>query len=177
MSGKRMTRAGACLALLVVVTACSRGEPNLMHIERGQTSPDEFAILPTKPIEIPTNLSELPPPTPGAGNRTDVNPQADAVVALGGSAARTQRDGQVTGDAALIRQSTRYGVQPNIRTELAVQDLQFRRQHRGRLLERWFKVPTYYNAYRPQELDQTGTLWRWRGVGAPTPAAPPEGVE
>jgi hypothetical protein len=174
MLATKMTRAGVALALLLVVTACSRGEPQLMHTNRGQVEPDEFAILPGKPIEIPQNLSALPAPTPGGTNRTDATPLQDAVAALGGSPARMRPDGQLSGDGALIRQTTRYGVQPGIRTELAVQDLEFRRQNRGRLLERWFKVPTYYRAYRPQELNQYNTLERWRAGGAPTPAAPPD---
>ncbi|SNS93924.1 DUF3035 domain-containing protein [Tropicimonas sediminicola] len=172
MLASRMTRAGVTLALVLIVAACSP-DPRIMHIERGQVTPDEFSILPSKPIEIPTDLSTLPPPTPGAANRTDATPREDAVAALGGDPSRLRTDGRLSDDGALIRQTTRYGVDPNIRNDLAVADAEFRRKNKGRLLERWFRVPTYYDAYSASELNQHSTLDAYRRAGVPTPAAPP----
>ncbi|WP_068119356.1 DUF3035 domain-containing protein [Tropicimonas marinistellae] len=172
-----MIRAGAALALVFVVTACGSRDPRIMHIERGKVTPDEFAILPTKPIEMPQSYGALPAPTPGGLNRTDATPREDAVAALGGSPARMRPDGTLTGDAALIRQSTRYGIQPNIRAELAAEDFAFRKRNNGRPLERLFRVPTYYRAYSDQELNQHATLQQWRRAGYPTPAAPPSGTD
>ena len=169
-----LARAGLLLALCVLVSGCTRKPPQIMHPQRGMVTPDEFAILPTKPIEMPRDYTALPPPTPGAGNRTDVNPQAEAVAALGGNPARVSTDGKLGDDGALIRQTTRYGVQPQIRTELAAADLEFRQRNRGRLLERWFAVPTYYKAYRRDELNQHGTTAYYRRAGVPTSAAPPD---
>ncbi len=169
-----VARAIGLLALCVLASGCSRGTPQLMHAQRGQRTPDEFAILPGKPIEIPQDLASLPTPTPGQGNRTDVNPQANAVVALGGNPNSLGTDGQLGADGALIRQATRYGVSPGIRGELAVADLEYRKKNRGRLLERVLNVPTYYSAYEPQELDQHNTLWFFRDRGRSTSAAPPD---
>jgi hypothetical protein len=175
MSAGKVARSGVMLALIVVVSACSRGEPNMMQIGRGQTSPDEFVILPSKPIELPENMTALPPPIfLGGGNRADATPVEDAVVALGGNPARTRQDGRISNDGALIRQTTRYGVDPQIRPELALADLEFRRRNRGRLLERWAGVPTYYKAYKKVELNQHAATAAARQRGLPTPAVPPD---
>lgn len=174
MLAGRMTRASVTLALVLIVSACGGRDSRIMHIERGQVTPDEFAILPSKPIEIPGDLGALPPPTPGAANRTDATPREDAVIALGGNPSSMRLDGQLSADGALIRQTTRYGVQPNVRDELAVADAEFRRRNKGKLLERWFRVPTYYDAYSGEALNQHGALEVWRRAGVPTPAAPPD---
>jgi len=167
----RVALAGAVCASLA---ACSRNkQPELMNIQRGQDSPDEFAILPNKPIQMPESYAELPPPTLGASNRADATPFKDAVAALGGDANRLNRTGRITGDPALVRHTTRFGLGDNIRGVLAAEDLEFRRRNDGRLLERLFNVNVYYRAYEPQSLDQRAELQRFRRAGVPTPSAPP----
>lgn len=172
----RTGRIAMVLVTVLAVAACG-GEPkdpDLINIRRGQSTPDEFAILPTKPIEIPDSLAtQLPPPTPGGVNRVDPTPQADAVAALGGNPARIQAGGLPRSDAALLNHSTRYGVRPTIRQELAAADLEFRRQRQGRVLERLFNITTYYRAYRDQSLDKFAELERFRRAGVRTVAAPP----
>ena len=166
-------RPAALLALVLALGACARGEPNLINIERGLASPDEFAILPGKPIEIPQDLSALPPPAPpGSGSRADATPEADAVAALGGNPARLARDGRA-GDAALVRQAGRYGTDGNVRADLAAEDSEFRRRNRGRVLERLVGGTRYFDVYAPQELNQARELDRFRRAGRQTPAAPP----
>lgn len=155
-----------------LLAACGGGEdPQLMRLRSEGRSPDEFAILPTKPLEIPTgpvSVASLPAPTPGGTNRTDPTPQADAVVALGG------RPGAgAAGDAALLAQAGRHGTDPAIRQTLAAADLDYRRRNDGRLLERMFGKTTYFSAYAPYALDQQTELARWRQAGARTPSAPP----
>ena len=78
-------RGKAVIALLAVpgLSACGNGTPELMNL-RTADGPDEFGIVPPKPLEMPESLSDLPEPTLGGSNRTDRNPEADAVVALGG---------------------------------------------------------------------------------------------
>lgn len=173
MRASAMARAGAAFALAAALGACSSGPPQSMHIGRGMTTPDEFAILPSKPIEMPPNFNSLPPPTLSGANRTDATPVADAVVALGGNPARMQPDGR-TPDSPVVAYAGRYGVDPTIRPTLAQEDYEYRQKHRGRLMERLFQVPTYYRSYRPQELDQYQSLERYRHSGVPTPAVPPE---
>ena len=142
--------------------------PQLMNVRSSTQGPDEFGILPPKALKMPTDLAALPQPTPGGENLTDPTPNADAIVALGGRAGAG-----AGGDAGLMNHVSRYGVASGIRTTLAGEDLQWRRDNNGRILERLFNVNVYYKAYKDQSLDQQAELYRWRKVGARTPSAPP----
>ncbi|MEO0990442.1 MAG: DUF3035 domain-containing protein [Pseudomonadota bacterium] len=160
-----------CLA-----TACARETPDLLSPvsdRSGEGGPDEFAVVPAKPLEIPENLAALPPPTPGGGNRADQNPQADVVAALGGSPGRISRDGTVRGETALLAHAGRFGTQPGIRDQLAAEDLAFRKANRGRFLEVAFGLNTYFLAYTAQSLDQYNETLRLRAAGVRTSAVPP----
>ena len=81
-----MVRPALILGLMIALAACSRGDPSLMNIKqpRGE-GPDEFSVLPTKPLQIPEDLATLPEPTPGGTNLTDPTPEADIAIALGGN--------------------------------------------------------------------------------------------
>jgi hypothetical protein len=159
------------LVAVLVLSACGNGDaPSLMNLRSG-SGPDEFAIVPPKPLALPDSLSELPEPTPGGANRTDRDPEAEAVVALGGKPGAT--GGIPAGDSALFAHAARFGVDGGIRSTLASEDLQWRRDNRGRILERVFNVNVYYKAYRDQSLDQHAELARWRLLGLRTPSAPP----
>lgn len=164
----------ALAALCVALAACSNKEPNLMNVKRGQDTPDEFAILPNKPIQMPEDLTTLPAPTPGAQNRADQTPFKDAVAVLGGNPDRLNRTGELRGDPALIGHTTRYGMGASIRQDLAAADLEFRSRNKGRILERLANVNTYYRAYEPMSLDQHAELRRFRRAGVRTPSAPPD---
>ena len=155
----------------LLLTACGgREDPQLLNPRQpaGQ-GPDEFAILPTKPLTIPEDLAALPAPTPGGTNLTDPTPEADAIVALGG------RPGSSVGagDGALLRHAGRFGTVPSIRATLAAEDLAFRRANDSRLLERLFNTSVYYRVYEPQMLDTYAELERMRRAGIRTPSAPP----
>lgn len=158
---------------LVALTACSSsGEPNLLNISQPRSEgPDEFAILPAKPLEMPQDIAALPEPTPGGTNLTDPTPFADATIALGGNPEVLTRR---SGDGALVAYAGRYGVDQNIRAELAAADLEYRRQNDGRLLERLFNVSVYYRAYEPYSLDRYAELERLRRAGIRTSAVPPD---
>ena len=65
------------------------------------------------------------------------------------------------------------GGRVDIRAELAAADLQWRQKHQGLLLQRWFNMNTYFEAYLPFALDQYGELQYWRSQGVATPSAPP----
>ena len=170
-------RKAVFLTVLIAVTglsACDRNRtPTLLNVKSNTDGPDEFAILPQRPLEIPETLdrANLPEPTPGGTNRTDINPISDAVVALGGNPAAGSRDG------GLVAHASRYGVTPGIRQSLAAEDLEFRRKNDGRLLERIFNVNVYYKAYRKQSLDQYRELERLRRAGVRTSSAPPEELQ
>ncbi|MEM1428175.1 MAG: DUF3035 domain-containing protein [Pseudomonadota bacterium] len=165
----------AVLLAPALLAACANRP--LMNLTRGQQGPDEFAIIPGKPIVIPDDLTALPPPSiPGTGSRTDPTPNADAVAALGGNPGRLELDGQ-TPDGTLLATTGRYGTDPEIRGQLGIADLQFRDRNQGRVLERLFGVTTYFDAYERESLDQTDETLRYRRAGAATPGAPPPPVD
>lgn len=170
-------RLGLGILTCLILSACGINdeEPLLMNVRSTTTGPDEFAILPKKPLVIPQNLATLPLPTPGSGNRTDPTPQADAIAALGGRPERLTPSGSIpSSDSGLVTYSTRYGRTPGIRATLAAEDLSFRQRNNGRLLERLFNVNVYYDAYEDQSLDQDAELLRLRRAGARNVSAPPD---
>jgi hypothetical protein len=172
MTAGRGIGAVAGAALLLLAACGGSGTPQLMNLRSG-AGPDEFGILPPKPLELPEDLASLPPPTPGGENRTDPRPFDDAVLALGGRPQAAQ-GGVPAADGALAAHAGRFGIEGGIRQTLAAEDLEWRRDNNGRLLERLANVNVYYKAYRAQSLDQHAELARWRKAGVRTPSAPPE---
>lgn len=160
--------------VLLALTACSSNEPQLLNLRSDNTGPDEFLILPTKPLEAPEDFTALPEPTPGGTNRADPTPRADAVSALGGDGERVIHSDLRSNEQGIVAHASRYGVSPDIREDLAAADLEWRRQNDGRLLERLLNVSVYFRAYRKMSLDQHLELERLRRLGIWTPAAPPE---
>lgn len=174
---------GLGLCALIALSACGRlaGDeakpPQLMNIKSASRSPDEFNILPTKPLQRPDDIASLPVPTPGGTNITDPTPKADAVAALGGNPALLEQTAIPAGNARLVAYAGRFGTGADIREVLAAEDLAYRRAHDGRLLERLFRVSVYFKAYAPMSLDQYAELERWRAVGVRNVGAPPEGAQ
>lgn len=166
-----LTRSLMICAALTLAACGNDGEPNLLNISQASSDgPDEFAVLPTEPLVIPENLAALPTPTPGGNNRTDPNPRADAIAALGGNPAVLSR---ASNDGALVRYTGRFGVSPTIRASLAAADLRFRQNNEGLPLQRLFNVNTYFQAYEEFELDQSRELERLRSAGIRTSSVPP----
>lgn len=170
-------RIGALFAAALALAACGGGDPQLMDLRSSSQGPDEFAILPTRPLQMPASVAELPVPVPGAPNLADPRPEADAIAALGGNPAALARQDVPATDAGLLAHAGRAGTAPAIRQTLASEDLEHRRRNRGRLLERLFNTGAYYRAYEDMSLDQYDELGRWRSAGHRTPAAPPEDYE
>jgi hypothetical protein len=160
---------------VLALAACSRDrQPELLNLRAATDGPDEFLIMPTKPLEAPTDFTALPPPTPGGRNLVDHVPDEEAVAALGGNPAALRASGIPAGDGTLVAQAGRYGVEGNIRERLAAEDLEFRRVNNGRPLERLFNVNVYFKAYRRMSLDQYAELERLRRLGIKTASAPPD---
>lgn len=162
----------SCVGL---AAGCTSKDPELLFFV-DEPGPDEFLILPNKPLQSPEDYSALPAPTPGGRNLADPTPEADAVAALGGNPDRVLQGGGVQ-DGALIARAGRFGVAEGIREQLAAEDLEFRKKNDGRILERLFKTNVYFKAYRKQELDQYRELERFRAAGVRTPAVPPEAFD
>ena len=173
----RMPRAMILVAGLLVAACSGDGTPpELRNLQPPGKGPDEFSVIPGKPLETPGNLSQLPPPAPGQGNRTDQDPVGDAVATLGGRRSALNEGGPPPqADSALVQHVTRNGVPGNIRQTVAAEDAEFRRR-RGRFTGiKIANTDRYKQAYEPQVLDPYTALQRFRQLGVETPSAPPGG--
>lgn len=95
------------------------------------SSPDEFTVLPSKPLEQPTTYNTLPTPTQNDINLANQRPISDAVVALGGNAAALNGTRSTPAEAPLIAAVSRNGVTDNIRTILANESATKRKGRNG----------------------------------------------
>lgn len=167
---QRLVKGVFLTAVLVALAACQN--TSLRSLDKPGEGPDEFRIVPAKPLSTPDDLTALPAPTPGASNLTDQTPLQDGIAALGG---RAPNAGSAipSGDAGLINQVSRFGRSDDIRATLAAEDEDFR-QRRGRFTQiRIVRTDSYSEVYRRQALDPFREVSRWRQAGARTPSAPP----
>ncbi|MGH1454047.1 MAG: DUF3035 domain-containing protein [Paracoccaceae bacterium] len=170
----RLTHGAAMLAILALSACGAERDISMRDLRSFTGGPDEFMVLPAKPLQEPGNFSELPAPTPGGANLTDVNPKGDAVAALGGKAsALNPTQGVPAGDGALVQYASRNGVQPDIRETLSKEDTDFRRRASRFTKIRIVRVDRYNEAYKREQLKPHQTLEAWRRAGAQTPSAPP----
>lgn len=158
----------------LALSACGSGEPRLLNVGAAADSPEEFAILPSQPLQAPSSYVDLPAPNSGGTNLIDPNPKADAVAALGGNPNVLSRSGIPVSDNALLSHTGRYGIQANIRTELASADVKLRKRNSAGLFRGFLGGNRYFAAYRRQSLDQYAELERLRVAGIKTPSAPPK---
>lgn len=159
------------LAASMLAGCASRDEVTLTKLRNTGNGPDEFSIIPGKPLQAPEDYGSLPTPAPGAANLTDQNPLADGLAALGGNpgaAATSQAQ-----NAALLNHAGRHGATTGIRQRLASEDRE-RRQKYGRVnVLRILPGDDYIQAYRGDWLDAYTEERRLRNRGVRTPASPP----
>lgn len=163
------------VGLVLGLGGCGQGNGGRLHDFRSNVDgPEEFAVLPTKPLETPPSFASLPEPTPGGANITDQYPKQDAIAALGGNPARLTPSGGIpSSDSALVSRAARYGVPANTREVLAQEDLEYR-QRRGRLVNIKIVAKDRYNdVYKTYWLDSRQVLARYRRAGVRTPSVPP----
>ena len=163
------------MILTMALSACGSRDRDikLRRFKDSGGGPNEFAILPGKPLQAPEDFAALPAPTPGGANLTDQNPLADGVAALGGNPTAVTGTAVAAGDSALVQHSARYGVNPGIRQVLATEDADVRRR-RGRVnILNIGKNDDYVLAYKRQWLDSHAEAQRLRRLGIATPSSPP----
>lgn len=149
-------------------------DKGLRSLTNPHNGPDEFLVTPGKPLETPEDLAFLPPPTPGAKNRTDQRPRQDAVASVGGDTKRLDPNAPIPGsDAALVTAASRNGVEPGVRQTLATEDAKFRKRQSRLSSFRLFRVDRYEQAYRRETLNPFEAAVPYRRAGLPTPSAPP----
>ncbi|WP_121061382.1 DUF3035 domain-containing protein [Chachezhania antarctica] len=167
MRGKTALMAMAALA---VAAGCS-GKNGLRNLDSPGPGPDEFMIIPAKPLAEPNSYSDLPPPTPGGVNRTDRDPAAEAIVALGGTPPELRS--VPASDTQLLAQAGRYGIDTDSRRALAEEDEKFRRRQSRMSGLRIFVPDRYAEAYKSEAIDPFEQNDRFRRAGVPTVSAPP----
>lgn len=163
---------GTILAGLAALSLTACGSASHLHsFGNAGAGPDEFAILPTRPLEMPKSFAALPAPTPGGTNLADPNPVGDALAALGGH----EGAGAAipAADAGLVSAADRYGVDPAIRATLAQEDAAMRAR-RGRLGILSGSGDRYYRIYAGMALDAYAELARFQSMGVHVPSAPPQ---
>lgn len=159
--------------MLGLVAACGNRDKPLTRIKKTGDGPDEFTIIPGKPLQTPETYSALPAPTPGGSNLTDQNPLAEGATALGGNPSTLSTAGIPSADAGLIRHASRYGVAPGIRQTLSAEDQKARRRHGRVNIFNIGPIDDYTNAYKRQWLDSDAEFRRLRRAGVTVPTAPP----
>lgn len=164
----------ACFGVALLGLAACGGDGRLRDLSNTSGGPEEFGIVPNRPLETPASFAELPAPAPDQGNRTDLSPNADAVAALGGDPARLSPGAVPAGDRALVAAASRFGVAEDIRARLAAEDAAFRRGKARFANIRLVPVDRYNQAYQRQSLDAFAAHRRFRAAGIRTPSAPPE---
>ncbi|SLN36122.1 DUF3035 domain-containing protein [Pseudooctadecabacter jejudonensis] len=158
--------------MVLTLAACAGGDRGLRDLRSNSGGPDEFQVNPVNPLVLPSDLSNLPAPTPGGANRVDPNPNGEAVAALGGNPAALVPAGIPATDSAIVAAAGRNGVDPSIRQTLAAEDQAFR--SRASRLSFFGGRDRYFAAYARQALDAYAELQRFRNAGVATPTAPPQ---
>lgn len=79
--------------------------------------PDEFTVVKKKPLEMPTDMSALPEPEPGAPSLVDPTPERDAQIALTGHAQDVAASGS-SSEASLLQAAGAGAADPEIRKKL-----------------------------------------------------------
>jgi hypothetical protein len=173
---EREMRAGRAIAVVALVVAplvlagCSGGLAGSLRRAGVGASPDEFMVLPTRPLEMPESFAALPPPQLGTPNRVDYHPHREAIAGLTGRPAVATANGS----ALVVRAGPR---DPQIRAELGAEDVEWRQTHRGLLLERVFARDQDDVTYEQMMLDAPAEFERMRAGGARVPAASPAALD
>lgn len=158
-----MSKPLTALIFVTLLGACGGGDRGLRDLRNPGNGPDEFSVLPVKPLEMPASLGALPPPVTNAPNRVDTSPVAQGIAALGGRASAGSSDG------ALVAAASRFGVPSGIRQTVTTEDTALRTRASG-LFRR---AGRYFSAYGDQALDAQAELARLRAAGVQTVTAPP----
>ena len=168
------------LSIVVALSACNS---NPVYGKNGNfrlkdAGPDEFAVLPSKELVYPEDYATLPEPVLGAANRADVNPQSDAVVALGGKSDQLDSKQINRNEQQLVASASRHGVSPDIRATLAAEDKEFSKKNRARFFEKWFvNDGAYLKKRKKMSLEPYDELARLRAMGVRTPSVPSENAQ
>lgn len=135
-------------------------------------SPNAFNVAPRAPLRLPSDLTALPPPQPGAPSPLDPRPVQEARAALAGAGAPQPSGAPSPGELALLDAAGAEGADPAIRSTLATESAP---------RERRFALDTLFGLRVPDgseeeilEPREEARRLGEQGVATPTPA-PDEG--
>ncbi len=159
------------VAIIGGLSACNRsGSGRVLNLRQTALAPDEFLVVPQKPLQTPADLTTLPAPEPGEPDLVTIDFERNLLAALGGTepsaGAVPARDGAFV-DA--VRSSG--GSTPDIRAVLRDEDQAFREARKGRLA-RLEKRRQAVSLYEKMLLDAEAEAFRLRSLGVKTPALP-----
>lgn len=165
---------GVLLIAALAVSGCNRsgGERRpALNLRGAPVPPDEFLVLPQKPLEMPAESASLPAPVPGAANRVEIDFQGNMIAALGG---RTAGNSGVPAEDAALVAAARAGSEgtENIRSILAAEDRAYR-EERARRIAKLAEDNNAAAIYDRALLDANAELARLRALGVKVPIAPP----
>ena len=123
MTGSATCRFTTIALMLVVgstVASCDAIGNPLEAIGGSRSSPDEFAVLSRKPLQMPSSVG-LPEPRLGETSALEPDPSADAVAALLGTSTPRPSAPASAGEAALLSAANASQQQSEIRTTLALE--------------------------------------------------------
>ena len=161
------------LALLSVSACSADRDITLRRLVSQGEGPDEFSVLPSKPLQAPADFTSLPQPTPGGRNLVDQDPLGDAVDGLGGRRTALVPAGVPAADSALVAHAGRRGAPSDIRQTVAAEDREYRERKSRFTKWRIFVRNKYNEAYQEQTLDSWATNQSYRATGVQTPSVPP----
>lgn len=118
-AARRIARAAALLGLAAAVAACGgkQGLRGLIGVKLEQPNP--FNVLPHAPLQLPSDLSALPAPQPGAASPLTPRPVEEARRIVG--AAPAAAGAPSTSELALLDTAGAAEADPQIRETLAAE--------------------------------------------------------
>lgn len=159
------------VGLAVLLAGCANEEPpvTLQEASLKNGAPDEFLVLPQRPLVLPEDLEALPEPDPAAGTLVEIDPFVEARRAAGGNGGGT---GATAADGAILAAARTVGRNPNIRQELAEETDAKLRRGRGLLgfFDRFRLAPRKQTVFNDQKLDAIGELKKRQAQGVKTPS-------
>ncbi|MEO1687105.1 MAG: DUF3035 domain-containing protein [Pseudomonadota bacterium] len=169
-------RAAVLTAAALAVAGCASGR-QAVGSALGLTyeSPNPFNVSPRAPLRLPSDLSALPPPEPGAPSPLEPQPTRQARAAL--AQAGAEQPGQTAptpGELALLDASGAETADPNIRATLAEEDAGAGREPQFGLASLFgYRTPDGSEEEILEPRDEARRILEEGGV-APNPTPAPE---
>jgi hypothetical protein len=160
----------AAVAICGLLAACSTGREAVGDaLGLSVESPNPFNVAPRAPLRLPSDLSALPPPQPGAPSPLDPQPEQSARAALALSSGTAAAAAPGPGERRLLEAAGADLADPTIRATLAEETPQ-REQRYGLTSILGYKIP---DGSEEEILDPRQAAEEARETGAATPNPPP----